>query len=354
MNRKIAAILALQAFLIIMLFWMLVFYGKDEYEAYTSDTEEEIETPSLVSTDAGATVVTLSEQTQAQSDIHTTPLQTGKHQNTLASFGTVIAIDPLIELRTRYLAASAEANVVRATLLGSRQEYERVRKLNQDNKNISDRVVVSAEAALKADEARLAAAETAAASVRDSIRQQWGAALTRLATEQPASAALERLLQYRDALLQITLPFGSITPKHGDTLMVTPATGLGKAVTAQFISASPHTDSSIPGKTYFYRAPADSLRSGMRVAVRMNQAETDVDGVTVPASAVVWYGGKAWVYLRQSPERFQRQAVSTDNPVNGGWFNSGSLKPGDELVTSGAQLLLSEEFKYQIKNENDD
>jgi len=30
------------------------------------------------------------------------------------------------------------------------------------------------------------------------------------------------------------------------------------------------------------------------------------------------------------------------------------LKPGDELVTSGAQLLLSEEFKYQIKNENDD
>ena len=101
MNRKIAAIIVLQAFLIIMLFWMLVFYGKDEYEAYTSDSEEEIETPSLVSTDAGATVVTLSTQTQAQSDIHTTPLQTGRHQNTLASFGTVIAIDPLIELRTR-------------------------------------------------------------------------------------------------------------------------------------------------------------------------------------------------------------------------------------------------------------
>ena len=137
MNRKIAAILALQAFLIIMLFWMLVFYGKDEYEAYTSDAEEEIETPSLVSTNAGATIVTLSAQTQAQSDIRTTPLQAGKHRNTLASFGTVVAIDPLIELRTRYLAASAEANVVRATLLGSRQEYERVRKL-------SDRLVEQA------------------------------------------------------------------------------------------------------------------------------------------------------------------------------------------------------------------
>lgn len=354
MNRKIAAIIALQAFLIIMLFWMLVFYGKDEYEAYTSDTEEEIETPSLVSSDAGATIVTLSEQTQAQSDIHTTPLQAGRHLNTLASFGTVIAIDPLIELRTRYLAAKAEADVVRATLVGSRQEYERIRKLNEDNKNVSDRAVVSAESALKTDQARLAAAEIAAASIRDTMRQQWGADLTRLATEQPASAALERLLHYRDALLQITLPFDSAVPKRGDTLMVAPAAGLGKTVKAQFISAAPHTDASIPGKTYFYRAPADNLRTGMRVAVRMEQADSELAGVVVPVDAIVWYGGKAWVYLKQGPERFRRQAVSTDHAVNGGWFNTGTLQPGDELVTSGAQLLLSEEFKYQIKNENDD
>jgi hypothetical protein len=32
----------------------------------------------------------------------------------------------------------------------------------------------------------------------------------------------------------------------------------------------------------------------------------------------------------------------------------GTVKPDQELVTSGAQLLLSEEFKYQIKNENQD
>ena len=354
MNRKIAVIVALQAFLIIMLFWMLVFYGKDEYEAYTSDAEEEIETPSLVSTNAGATIVTLSAQTQAQSDIRTTPLQAGKHRNTLASFGTVVAIDPLIELRTRYLAAKAEADVVRAALFGSRQEYERVRKLNEDNKNISDRVVVSAEATLKADQARLAAAEVAAESIRDSMRQQWGAELTQLATEQPASAALERLLHYQDALLQITLPFDSAAPKRGDNLLISPAAGFGKAIKAQFISTALHTDTSIPGKTYFYRAPADSLRTGMRVAVRMERTDTERDGVIVPGSAIVWYGGKAWVYLKQGADRFQRQAVSTDHAVNGGWFNTGSLQPGDELVTSGAQLLLSEEFKYQIKNENDD
>ena len=30
------------------------------------------------------------------------------------------------------------------------------------------------------------------------------------------------------------------------------------------------------------------------------------------------------------------------------------IKAGDEIITRGAQLLLSEEFKFQIKNENED
>lgn len=354
MNRKTAIIIALQAFLIIMLFWMLVFYGRDEYEAYTSESEEEIETPSLVGTELGATVVTLSPQTQAQSDIRTTALQAGQHQDTLATFGSVVSIDPLIELRTRYLSARAEANVVRASLLSSQQEYERLARLNQDNKNISDRAVTAAQAVLKADQARLAAAETSAANIRDVMRQQWGEALTKLATEQPASPTLERLLQYREVLLQITLPFGMAAPKRGDTLSVTPAGAQGKAIKAHFVSASPQTDATLPGKTYFYRAPAHNLRTGMRLSVRTTESESDIHGVIVPNDAVVWYGGKAWVYRKQGADRFMRHAISTDTAASGGWFNSGALKPGDEVVTSGAQLLLSEEFKYQITNENDD
>ncbi len=34
--------------------------------------------------------------------------------------------------------------------------------------------------------------------------------------------------------------------------------------------------------------------------------------------------------------------------------DSNRLNPGDEVVTSGAQLLLSEELKFQIRNENED
>lgn len=42
-----------------------------------------------------------------------------------------------------------------------------------------------------------------------------------------------------------------------------------------------------------------------------------------------------------------------EDPAGGGWFTR-LLKPGDKVVTSGAQMMLSEEFKSQIRVEDDD
>jgi hypothetical protein len=92
----------------------------------------------------------------------------------------------------------------------------------------------------------------------------------------------------------------------------------------------------------------------MRVSVRMADNGQDTEGVIVPNEAVVWYGGKAWVYRKEGTDRFLRQPINTDREAGNGWFTTGQVKVGDSLVTSGAQLLLSEEFKYQIKNENED
>src|SRR5690606_18276526 len=93
MNRKLATILALQAFIIIMLFWMLVFYGKDEYEAFVQgEIEEEIETPSRVSTEQGMTIVTLPQAAQEQSGITTARLDESRHASALSTYGTVINI----------------------------------------------------------------------------------------------------------------------------------------------------------------------------------------------------------------------------------------------------------------------
>lgn len=363
MNRKVAIIIALQAFLIVVLFWVLVFYGKDEYEAYTNEQADEIETPNRVSTEQGITAVTLSPEAQVQSDIKTTALTASKHQSALSTYGNVLSIDPLIELRSRYLTAKADASVARASLANSQQEYQRVAKLNQDDHNVSDRVVIAAEAAYKADQTKVQAAEVQATNLRDNLRQSWGETLSTLAIQNPASPSLQQLLQYKEVLLQVTLPFDAGTPGTGNTITITPTGSQSQPINAIFVSASPQTDSTIQGKTYFYRAQATSLRAGMRVTVYMKDVTSNVasknaqpqtEGVIVPATAVVWYSGKAWVYQKQGSDKFIRQPINADTEANGGWFNVGKLKAGDELVTNGAQLLLSEEFKYQIKNENDD
>jgi len=66
MNRKTSAIIAIQAFLIIVLFWILVFYGKDEYDSFNQAQEEEVASPNRVAQANGATVVTLSKKRKAK------------------------------------------------------------------------------------------------------------------------------------------------------------------------------------------------------------------------------------------------------------------------------------------------
>lgn len=354
MNKKTLTIIALQLFIIVVLFWMLVFYGKDEYEAGHEEDEEVITSPSRVTTENGAAIIAISPESQRQSGIATTALQAASHQAQISSFGTVIGLESLLELRTRYLAARAEAGVVQASLANSRRDFERMAQLNRDDRNVSDRAVASAEALLKADEAKLAAIDTTTASLRDAMRQQWGDTLAGWATQQPASDAMHRLLQHQDVLLQVTLPPDAQIPNKEKPLLVSPAGTTGQPIKAAFVSASPQTDSVLQGKTYFYRAPADNLRAGMRVTITLAERTANQPGVIVPASAVVWYANQPWIYQKQGTDKFVRRRISTEIETDSGWFNTTGVQAGDEAVTTGAQLLLSEEFKYEIKNENED
>jgi hypothetical protein len=274
----------------------------------------------------------------------------------LTALGIVVDLNSLIELRSRYFAAIADAELARASLLNSRQEYKRLATLNEDNHNISDRAVIASQALYMADQAKLAAAEHAANNIRDSIRQSWGDTLTLEATAQPTKPSFQRLLNYQEVLLQVTLPFSAALPKPGSTINIKPTGTQTKSIVANFFSISPTTDNSSLGKTFYYRTASEDLRTGMRIRVDLAE-KNHLSGEVIPASAIIWYGGRAWVYKKIDDEHFSRLPVNTDTETENGWFNQAgatSISSQDEIVINGAQLLLSEEFKYQIKNENGD
>lgn len=353
MNRKALIIIGLQAVIIVVLAWVLVFYGKDEYEAYQHKDEEEIKTESHVTEVKGAAVVNLSVEAQQTSGIVVEPLKSALYQSELVSYGSVVGIEPLIDLRARYLAAKADTGALRASIANSQQDYQRLLALNRDNRNVSDRAVQAAEALWKADEAKLAAAETQASGIRDNMRQQWGDTLAGWATGEQ-SGTLAKLLSHQEVLIQVVLPTDGIQPDKLSNLQIMQAGSHGSPVNASYVSPSPQTDATLQGRTYFFHAPAGALRVGMRVEARFKGQGNQASGVIVPNTAVVWYSGKAWAYRKEDDDKFVRSLVDTSQEAGDGWFNRSGFKSGEEVVTSGAQLLLSEELKFQIKNENED
>jgi hypothetical protein len=59
--------------------------------------------------------------------------------------------------------------------------------------------------------------------------------------------------------------------------------------------------------------------------------------------------------VQKSENKFYRKSIETNTESSNGWIvKENHIKENDLIVINGAQLLLSEEFKYQIKNENDD
>jgi len=359
MNKKLSIIIALQALLIVALFWVLIFYGKDEYEAYQNSKDAEITSPNRVTQKDGINMVSLPLTTQQNSGITTEKVIASTFQGKIKSFGNVVSIDGLIEARAKYLSAQSEINLARTSSGNNKQQYQRLKALNEDDKNVSDHAVQEALATVNADNAKITASELQLKNLQSSVKLQWGDALAKLAYDDQLEPNLANLLNRKSVLIQISLPPNAAKPKGGSTIFLAPANESAVTIKATYISPAAQSDLNGYGKTFYYSAPAESLRIGMRVNIEANSSTSNFSGGgVIPNQAVVWYGGKPWAYFKQGKnkqgeDQFIRKPVSTESEVATGWFNQG-LDTNSEVVVNGAQLLLSEEFKYQIKNENED
>jgi hypothetical protein len=358
MNKKFTLIIGLQALLIIVLFWVLVFYGKDEYEAYQAEQEEEIESLNRVSTKEGINIVSLSPATQQNSGITTAKVNPASFQGEIKSFGNVVSIDSLTEAKARYLSLKTDIDIAHSSSEQNIQQYERLKALNADDKNVSDRAVQEALATVNANQANVSASQLQLKNLQTTTRLQWGEALAKLAFADKLAPHLANLLNRKNVLIQVSLPLSTTTPKAGSSILVTPLNESVAPIKAIYVSPAASSDSNGFGKTFYYSAPAEQLRIGMRVNVVAESSTSEsANGVVIPSNAVVWYAGKAWAYFKQGQDKqtvqFIRKPISTATEVDAGWFNQG-VDENSEVVVSGAQLLLSEEFKYLIKNENED
>jgi len=334
---------------IVLLVAALLYVARDELGLSAEERDDAAPRQS-----AGAELrVTVSEAAQRAAGIRTAALAPARFAPTVEALGAVVNPAPLVELRARLLTVRAEAEAVRAAVRFSGQERDRLQALYEDDRNVSKRAVQSADATLRGEEARVTALDRSATGLHESLRTQWGDAIARLASD-PRAPFFQELSTQRALLVQLTLPAGAQPPAAGTRVAIASLNAPGPRREAVLLSSAPFADPVLLGPTFLFRvAAAPELRVGYRVKGEFLRGGEPRAGVAVPPAAVVYHGGKAWVYLKTSEETFARREVTTRDEVEGGWLDEG-LSPGDAVVVSGAQLLLSEELKYQIRNENED
>jgi hypothetical protein len=298
-----------------------------------------------VSSEHGQTVVTLDPATLARSGIVVEPLNAAAHEAAVPAYGSVLDLAGLAEMRGAFIAAAARVDQGRASLAASHAELERLRTLYAEDRNASQKALQAATAKAGVDEADVRAAEGAVEAQRALAVQRWGAVIG--GWLEHGDARLVALLAQKERLLEIAVPPGTAPPADGEALTVQP--GAGRAVEARVVSASPRTDPRIQGAAVLCTVPATpEMLPGITVAAQVPIGPTST-GVAVPASAVVWWQGRAWVYVETGTGTFARREVSTDAPLPGGWFVSAGLAPGERIATRGAQTLLSEEGRGAVR-----
>jgi hypothetical protein len=315
-------------------------------DSQPSDREHPIVTAPRIVARAGRSLVHLDEAALQRAGIRSEPVRRLAQPETLLAFATVVDLQPLIQLSASLQGAQAQLKTAQARLAASRAEYERERQLFDDQQTVSAARLQSSQAVFLADQAAQAAAQAQVEADRAAARLGWGPALAEgLGGEDPQRGALaDDLLARRQLLLQVALNTDFTDdrpPTHGRVLLEGRD---GPAI--QLLSAAAHADPRLAGRSYLYRSPPDpALQPGASVRVGLATGRS-VEGARIPASALVWWQGRAWVFIRSGTGDFERREIPVDRIDHASTLQA-NLDAGTEVVVQGAQVLLSEELRAQ-------
>ena len=299
---------------------------------------------------AGQTVIKLDEKAQQHSGLQTLKLKPATYQPEFTAYGKVLAIQPLVELRHRYLFALTERNAASAKFKQVEQNIKRQQTLYGEGIT-AKRSLEDQQARWQIDKAQLEATHFQDQVIKEEAELTWGKTLGAYALASDTKK-LDALLSGQQKLLKITLPSNQQLVDTPKTIAIDPAGNRGKAQQAQLIAVAPQTDTGTQGISYFFQTPAKNISIGMNITAWIAEPNSQASGVMIPKSALLWSMDQAFVYIKTDDDTFSRRLIDHYSISNDGYFISEGLKPDEELVITGGQMLLSEEMRGQIPDED--
>lgn len=354
MNKKSLIIIVVQSFVIMILIWVVIFIGSDEFTDDNLPEEDESISFLEINVD-GLSQIRLNQSIVENSGIVTEKIQASDKKMSFSNYGIVQATDTLIDLKNIHDQLLQDIATLQNQKKAEEKKYFAFLELNKDEKNISDQVLLDQEAVLNNLTVTLEKKAALKNNLKQKVITQWGDKFYRLISENKDKSNLKKILQGNARLIKITLPSAESNNPIPKKIIFSPING-NNEIEGTFVSEAPTIEPSILGQTFYYLINSSELRIGSKlVGFYTNDQKNQKKLYEIPNSAIVWSNGVSWVYTETESNLFIKKPINLINEIKSGWLaESKLLNDQDLLVINGAQLLLSEEYKYQIKNENED
>lgn len=290
----------------------------------------------------GNVVVHMPDEMQGNAGIAVSTPAAAQFSPELKGYGRVLDLWPL-------RSAFQELMAARKAFDYSHQELERMKVLKSQS-NTSERAFQTAEETYFRDQAAMS-------MILVKLPPVWGeklsdriAGMTRTEIkDRKDDSGLNSLLDRESVLVRVDFPAGQMSgatdlgPARLIPLGENPA-----AIKADFFDLAPNVDPQTQARGLFFLLSDKKthLVPGAAVTAFVQLPGPPLSGVIVPPEAVVRADGAAWVYVMGAgSDTFTRTEVSLDHRIDKGWFVANGITSNNYVVTTGAQIILSQETK---------
>lgn len=296
--------------------------------------------------------VELTEAAQKMASIESQTLMESFYTPEIRAMAVVTPTRDLRLAHSRCSEAKMNLRMAKVNQQGMSKELSRLKTLQQATGSVASKEVNYAQTNLSLAQAESELKQQLVDNCHAEVRQQWPQPVADWIIN--GGEQFNLLMSRKQTLLKVTLPPKQSLSQRVDTLRWQQTNQQHNVGQAQRLAAAISVDPVLSGETWFFLNKSSSLQEGAKLQVWVPTEQGAFSAVLIPYQSVIWYAGQPWAYLRMDDQRFQRISLLNGHDSVEGIYLQEGFHPGDAVVTSGAQTLLSEEFKWQIHDEDDD
>lgn len=314
----------------------LIFAFREMSQERTREQEREkpVAAPTRVSrSPQGEIILTLDSETQRRIGLALAPLSAAEHRAMRQGFARVLDATPLTPLLN-------ELTLARINQAASEKELARAKVLAAQS-NLSERALLTVESTAGRDRLAVQATE-------DKLALAFGRELANRADLPQLSRSLASL---EAALIRVDLSAGETLPAPPTKAQIFAPANEAELFEAEFIGPATRIEPEFQGQAFLYLVSRTNRRlvPGANLTALLELSGKASSGVIISREAVVRSDGRGWAFVQTGADTFTRREVPLLRPTSNGWFAAEVFKPGENVVVTGAQVLLSEVGKASIR-----